>query len=220
MQTRVEVALDRLNGKLPLAGRQRTLRPEWISLHRAILQSLYDRGRAPAREDPAWLLAGTNLREALAELAARDLVVLSLDGLEVLGAYPMTTEPTPHRLAIGDRAVNAMCALDALSVAPMFGGELEIRSECRVTGEPVTIRQREEAILDASPSTVLVGIRCQRTCGGPAAHSLCRQMVFLKDEAAAEGWRASDGAGGELSSVFPLPDAVALGAAFFKPLVS
>ena len=161
MKAIVDAAVTRLNLSEELAG-----------LHRTILRSLYEKGRTPTREEGARLLSGTEIDEAFAKLGAADLVVLSADGREVVGAYPMTTENTPHRLDLEGRTVHAMCALDALSVSPMFGGLVEIHSVCRITGDPVTVRQRDRAILIAAePETAQVGVLWRVPCSRHAAHS-------------------------------------------------
>ena len=61
-----------------------------------------------------------------------------------------------------------------------------------------------------------VGIRWQQPCGA-AAHSLCRDMVFLLGEEAAEKWQQRSEIEG---SVFDLPTAVAIGSVFFRPLMT
>lgn len=208
MNPDIDGALQRLNRRLPLAQRQAALPPDALAAHRAILRSLYETSSPPHPVPSAGILD---------RLGTDDLVVLSADGTKILGAYPMTTEPTPHRLLLPGRTVHAMCAVDALSVSPMFGDELEIESTCRVTGDPVRIRQNGSAILSASPGTVLVGVRWSQPCCGHAAHSLCVEMVFLRDSQAAQDWHKSDLAD---HTVLPLADAVQFGARFFKPLVS
>ena len=216
MTSAVDAALNRLNLQLPLAARQRSLPPELAALHRAILRSLYERGRPLTCDEIAGMVAPAGADAALLRLAADDLVVLSEDRRNAVGAYPMTTEPTPHRLILAGRTVNAMCALDALSVTLMFGGEVEIRSTCRVTGQPVRIRQRGENILEAEPSGVVVGIRWQmpRTCH--AAHSMCMEMVFLASRQTALAWHGDDLAN---HSLLTLQEAIGLGASFFRPLI-
>lgn len=216
MEAYVEAALLRLNSQLPLFATQQKLPRELAALHRATLRSLFEKGRPLTRDEAAAVLHSTGVEEAFNLLAANDLVVRSKTANEIAGAYPMTTEPTPHQLVLEGRTVNAMCALDALSVTPMFGGTVEIRSKCRITKEPVAIRQNGTAIEHAAPATVLVGVRWATPCGH-AAHSMCMEMVFLKDADAAEKWH-----GGDLvnHTMFPLADAVAFGAAFFCPLVA
>jgi hypothetical protein len=127
----------------------------------------------------------------------------------------MTTEPTPHRLILPGRIVNAMCAVDALAVGAMFGGPVEIESKCRVTQEPVRVTMDGARIVSVSPEGVLVGVRWDKSCS-QAAHSLCVEMVFLRDESAAGQWSGGDR---ENHTVLSLGDAAEFGSRFFKPLV-
>src|ERR1039458_8449498 len=90
MTNAIDSTLELLNHRLPLAQRQSALSPEFAAAHRAILRSQFQTGLIP---DPKTLPQG-----ALARLRADDLVVVSKDGTRMVGAYPMTTEPTPHRL--------------------------------------------------------------------------------------------------------------------------
>jgi mercuric reductase len=189
---------------------------ELAALHRAVLRSLYERGHPPASDELAAMLREFTLRHALDRLDFDDLVVLSRDRSRILGAYPMTSEPTPHAVAIGDHVVHAMCAIDALSISPMFGGAVEIRSRCRVNPTPVLIRQHHMKIVSADPAGVLAGVRWEHSAGGHAAHSLCMEMVFLGDEDAALAWHRGDL---DAHVVLSLPEAVEFGARFFCPLV-
>lgn len=208
MTNPIDGALERLNRRLPLAQRQAALSREFATAHRAILRSQFQTGRVP---EPHTLPPG-----ALARLRADDLVVVSTDGARILGAYPMTTEPTPHRLMLRGRTIHAMCAVDALSVAALYGGEVEIESTCRVTREPVRVQMDGARIVSASPPNVRVGVRWDKASGVPAAHSLCMEMVFLRDQAAAQQWSGGDSAS---HTVLSLAEAAELGARFFQPLV-
>ena len=217
MTADIAAAIDRLHSQLPLQARQQALPPDLAAVHRGILAALATTGRPLERREIAALLTGGEDPDAvLRRLGADDLVVLNAEGTAALGAYPMTVEDTTHQLRVDGVAINAMCALDALSVASMYDKEVDIRSRCAVTGEPIHVRQRNETILEAEPSPeVRVGVRWQMpsTC---AAHSMCMEMVFLKDAATAEAWQDGDT---ENVSIFTLPEAVAFGAGFFKPLV-
>lgn len=149
--------------------------------------------------------------------AATDaLVVLDAKGGDVLGAYPMTTEETAHKVTANGNTLYAMCALDAVTVAPMFNVETKVQSRCHVTGTAVSIRQKGKEILEASPSDVRIGVRWQRLIDC-CAHVMCRQMVFLKDEATALEWLNADPVSKE---VFTLQESIAFGEAFFVPLLS
>ena len=224
-------SLNHLQKLLPLEKRQRALAPQLRMVHRAVLRSLAETGTPPRQAEIAGMLGSKQSAvHALATLGKNDLVVLNApvtldekthqlvapDAVEVLGAYPMTTEKTPHRVEINGHSVNAMCAVDALSLSPMFGQDTRIESRCHVTGAPIRIRQSGMEIMEAMPSPeVRVGIRWQSACAS-AAHTLCTEMVFLKDAQTARAWRETDPASIE---VLTLPEAIELGAAFFVPLV-
>lgn len=211
----IAAALDQLNSLLPLAARQAALAPPLRALHRDILRHFVQTGVAPAR---AGLVAASpgieDIDAALAQLAADDLVVLGPQHT-VTGAYPFTAEPRVHRVQVNGHGVHAMCALDALSVAALFDTETRIDSRCHVSGAPIVIRMQGERVLAAQPQAPWLGIRWQAT-SGCAAQSLCLEMVFLQDGATATAWRREDP---DNISIFDLPDAVAFGAAFFRPLL-
>ena len=211
----IDEAVHRLQDLLPLRERQRQLDSEFLAVHRAILCSLVETGRPLTSTEMAEMLSDRDARSALAHLSSQDLIVVDAGSGEPIGAYPMTTETTPHRLAIDGREVHAMCALDALAVSPMFGVEIRIDSQCDVSGDPVLVRQREMEILHVAPSADLhVGIHWQ-TPSDCAAHSLCRDMVFLRDRERSEEWRMA----GPSYQTFTLTDAVEIAADYFKPLL-
>jgi mercuric reductase len=200
-------------------------------VHRAILRALAETGQPPRQAEIAAMLGNKRSAvHALGVLAKNDLVILNSpiridetirqpiapENVEVVGAYPMTTAKTPHQVVIGGHSVNAMCAVDALAISPMFGQETRIESRCHFTGTPIRILQKGTEIPEASPSPdIRVGIRWQSFCEH-AAHSLCTEMVFLKDVDTARVWRDTAPASIE---IFTLPEAIELGSAFFLPLL-
>ena len=228
-------ALRRLNEFLPLKKRQQALPKPLAHVHRLILRSLAERGRPLTTDEIAAILGSrANALNALAELGSNDLVVLNTKVVrdeaahrlvlqdqeaKILGAYPMTTEKTPHKVRVGGpggQEIHAMCAVDALAIGLMFGVETCIDSKCHATGEPIYICQKGREIAAARPSGDLrVGIRWQ-TVSTCAAHTLCTEMVFLKDGPTAAGWKSKDPAAIEL---FTLPEAIEYAGAFFLPLL-
>jgi hypothetical protein len=216
MKDKVQLAVDRLGNQLPLQSRQRALPEAYAEVHRQTLRSLASLGRPLDRDEIAALLPSGNVDEALSRLGDDDLVVLDADRRKAVGAYPMTTEDTPHHLEVDGVRVNAMCALDALAVAPMYGSRVEVDSRCHVTGAPIHLEIEGERIAAATPSDgVRVGIAWQKPCGH-AAHSMCREMVFLIDEQTAHDWQGEDT---ESKSLFTLGEALDFAGRFFKPLV-
>jgi mercuric reductase len=224
--------LEHLQQILPLKKRQQALPPPLRTVHRAILTSLATTGKVPRQAEIAAMLGSKQAAvHALSVLGKNDLVILNspvrvdeqtkqpvtAEDAEVLGAYPMTTENTPHKVVFGEHSVNAMCAVDALAIGPVFGVKTRIDSKCHVTGTPIRIQQQGAEIIEANPSQeIRVGIRWQPVNNTCAAHTLCTEMIFLKDQQVAEAWSMKHGSGAD---VMTLPEAIELGVAFFTPLL-
>src|SRR5215210_2163416 len=83
---------------------------------------------------------GIEAERGLETLAREDLVHRGLDG-EITVAYPFSGWPTAHRVRFpGGHEVDAMCAIDALGIAPMFGEPIEIASRDSVSGDEIRAR--------------------------------------------------------------------------------
>ena len=212
----VSEGLERLNQLLPLKARQDALNASERDLHRKVLKSFADIGKPLTRSQIAEQTGEERVSEVLEKLAADDLIVLSGDRKEITGAYPFTVEERVHRVNINGQDVYAMCALDALSIAPMCKASTRILSRCHVTDTPVEIQMNADKILSAIPADVHVGIRWQST-SGCAAKNLCMEMVYLKDASTAQVWQQQDN---DNISIYPLGEAVEFGAAFFNPLLA
>jgi mercuric reductase len=212
----LDAALDKLNSLLPLKARQSRLEQQLRDLHIAILRNFASAGCPLSRNEVAQQLGDGDVDAALARLAADDLIVLTPDNSRIEGAYPFTAEERVHKLLVNGHTVHAMCALDALAIAPMFETATRIDSRCHVTDTPVEIHMQGEALLSARPGEVHVGIHWQGT-SGCAAQSLCMEMVFLADAETAQRWQQQDS---ENISVYELPDAVTFAAAYFRPLLA
>ena len=159
-----------------------------------------------------------DLDTALETLKALDLVVFSAQG-EAIGAYPFTMEPREHRVKVNGHRLHAMCALDALSIAPMFGLDTELTSVCRVTGDPIRIRQSAMKLDGATLSSdAQIGIAwAAASSDSCCANNLCMEMIFLRDADIAAQWLAE---APDSRECFTLPQAVEFGARFFSPLLS
>jgi len=216
MSTLADYVVARLSAVLPLASRQAALPSALRAVHRTILRSLVDHGTLPDDAQLAAIAPGHDPYLAVWTLAANDLVVVDAHG-RLTGAYPLTTERTPHVVTLNCHQLRAMCAFDALSVAPMFDTRAVVRSRCPITGEAIEIVQEGSWVVTATPSLdVQVGVwwRDPGTC---AARSFCPGVVFLRDRQAAERWQAGRGADHDFAG---LDDTVEAGARFFRPLLS
>lgn len=213
----IQAAFEKLNSQLPLKVRQDQLPSTLKTIHQKVLYSLVKQGRPPTRNELKAVLGKENIEASLQRLGTDDLVVLDAEGKYPVGAYPVTIEKTPHEILVNGHAIHAMCALDALSVAPMFDEDVIIKSICHLSQTPITIHMQGSELLEVHPTTDITnGIRWQMP-SSVAAHSMCMQMVFLKDRQTAEAWQNSDT---ENISLFTLPEAVEFGKAFFLPLLS
>src|SRR5207245_2407907 len=75
--------------------------------------------------------------DAAATLAREDLVHLDKNG-GVAVAYPFSGRPTAHEVRFENGGqVHAMCAIDALGIAPMFDQPIEISSRDPLSGDDV-----------------------------------------------------------------------------------
>lgn len=216
MSFKIEKALNRLNSILPLKERQDACGEEIKQLHRKILRSFIDLGRILTKDEMGRHFS--DLEDAVSILKEKDMVVFSDDGKPV-GAYPFTMDQREHIVQVGNNRIYAMCALDALSVSPMFGVKSQVSSRCRVTGDPVNIKQSPEKIENIDEvSDVHFGIMwAAADADSCCADSLCLEMMFLKDKVIADPWLLEDPDNRE---VFTLQEAVEFGGRFFRPLVS
>ena len=80
---------------------------------------------------------GLDGKDALTKLAHDDLIHVDENG-EVIVAYPFSGRPTAHKVRFeSGHEAYAMCAIDALGIAPMFDQPIEIASTDPLTGEAV-----------------------------------------------------------------------------------
>jgi hypothetical protein len=122
---------------------------------------------------------GLDPDQALAALARDDLVHTDRDRRPVV-AYPFSARERGHRVLIDEtHEVEAMCAIDALGIAPMLGLPIEVRSRDPISGGDVHIRLRpgEKAGWHPQEAVVLAG----STCGdGPSFGGCCDVLNFFE----------------------------------------
>lgn len=173
--------------KLGAARRARLSEPE-RELYFWILRHFATRGRpsnAAIRDAAAGL--GLEGESALGKLAHEDLVHLDGGG-EVAVAYPFSGRPTAHRVRFpnGQKAY-AMCAIDALGIAPMFAQRIEVESRDPVSGETIGAYVAPDGAAEwwPEPAVVVAGaVRSQ----GDACCGCCPVLNFFASSANAERW--------------------------------
>jgi hypothetical protein len=155
---------------------------------------------------------GVDVEGALETLAREDLVHLGRDG-EIAVAYPFSGGPTAHtvRFSSGHEAY-AMCAIDALGVAPMFDAPIEIVSRDPLTGDEIRARLAPDGDGDwqPKPTVVAAGVLDRH---GDACSGCCPVLNFFASPANAERWlHEHPQVRGQVVSI---PDASAAGRAVF-----
>jgi hypothetical protein len=178
-----------------------------------ILRRFAARGRpssAQVREEAKRL--GTNVERALESFAREDLVHLDADG-EIAVAYPFSGRLTAHRVRFRSGSeIDAMCAIDALGIAPMFDEPIEITSRDPVTGDEISVRLAPgaEGAWQPESAVVVAGsvAGAQDACCG-----CCDVLNFFASSESAERWLAGhpEVAGRQIS----IPTAIAAGRAVF-----
>ncbi len=191
-------------------------------VRRAILAAYPRTGRAPSTNELALTtgFATDQVRDLIAKLKARDMVVLDRDGTTLTGAYPFIDRATEHRVELGETVLHAMCAIDALGTGAMLDTDVAIESACRSCGTPIRIetRDRGAGLADHSPRSAVVwsGVQYSNSC---AADSLCTVMAFFCTDEHLQSWRDAQDRktkGFRLS----MDEGLQVGKAIFMPLLA
>jgi len=131
-------------------------------LGRRILRAFADRGGPILVED--LVRADDVARSALVALDEADIVRVREGKIDM--AYPFSASPTTFvvRLANGSERF-ACCATDALSIAPMLGQRVEIRSRCHHCGMPLALSATPDAPESGAEGVMLwLGARGDERC--------------------------------------------------------
>jgi hypothetical protein len=200
-----------------LAARSARLAVGTRSVYQAVLRGFATAGRPP---EPTELEAvarpfGLAVGQVLTELVATDLVGLDDVG-RIRMAYPFSTGPTPHVVAIaGGVRVYSMCAVDALGIPPMLGADAVISSADPLTGAPVRVTFSSGLASWDPPDAVLYVGRTD--CAGSTEQVCCSYLNFFVDPASAGQWASQHPE--VTGSILDQAQAETLGAETFGPLL-
>jgi hypothetical protein len=163
-------------------------------VHQVILRDFAANGVPPTAADlnPAVTYSARTTAEVLTALHEADAIRLTADG-QIAVAYPFSSTPTRHRVHIGDPGagvdVYAMCAIDALGMAPMLSRDTRIESVDVTTGQPVTVTTtRGRATWQPPAAVVFIGADAG---GGPSADCCCDYLNFFADHTTAQAWTST-----------------------------
>jgi hypothetical protein len=149
-------------------------------------------------------------------LAREDLIHVDASGRPVV-AYPFSAKRRGHRVLIdGERWVEAMCAIDALGIAPMLALAIEIYSRDRLTGGEIWVRldPTEGAWWEPKEAVVLAGSAC---CDGPSFRGCCDVLNFFENRENAERYLAKNPS--VSGHPIALPEAIEAGRIVFGDLL-
>lgn len=176
--------------KLGPARHARLTEPE-RELYFWILRRFATSGRPSSAETRAAAeRLGLEAEHALATLAREDLVHRGRDG-EIAVAYPFSGRPTAHRIRFPrGHEVDAMCAIDALGIAPMFGQPIEIVSRDPLTGDEIAAQVEPNGEVCWSPESAVV-VAGAMAADGDSCQGCCPVLNFFVSPATAERWLAN-----------------------------
>jgi hypothetical protein len=107
----------------------------------------------------------------------------------ILVAYPFSGRATAHRVQLEGREVYAMCAIDALGIAPMLGERIAIASRDPLTGEEIRVELEPDGRGQWYPQEAVVV--SGTTGGGESCDCCCPVLNFFASATNAEGWLAA-----------------------------
>jgi hypothetical protein len=168
-------------------------------LFRALVDSYLETGRLP---DSEW-------SGHLEELAAEDWVALDSAG-KVSVLYPFSLEPGGIEVRLGGVVRQAMCAIDALGIAPMLATDVQVRCACPLSGSPLSVDVSAVGKAAADPAGIVI---VRRRASGPAHLNRCSATRFFRSERDAAIWCDEHGQSDDV--VLSLDDASAEATAIF-----
>jgi alkylmercury lyase len=157
-------------------------------LHFWILRRFANEGAQP-RVDlrAAARKLGLEVDTAFEMLAREDLIHRGTDG-EIEVAYPFSGRPTIHRVRFpGGHEVDAMCAIYAFGIAPMFAEQVDIEPRDPATGDEIHVRVAPDGPVEWSPQSAVVVAGASRSQGN-ACSGCCPVLNFFASAANAERW--------------------------------
>jgi hypothetical protein len=182
-----------------------------------ILDRYASHGRPSSAEtDAAAARLGIDPAEAWDALAREDLVHLGSDG-EIAVAYPFSGRPTAHRVRLPNgNAVFAMCAIDALGMAPMLDEPVEIMSTDPLSGDEILVRLAPDATAAWEPASAVV-VAGALDPEGNACARCCAVLNFFASVETAERWL--EGHQEVRGLTISMTDAISAGEAVFEGIL-
>jgi predicted NBD/HSP70 family sugar kinase len=152
-----------------------------------------------------------DIDEAVAALARDDLVHVDETGA-VTVAYPFSARARGHEVAVGGHVVQAMCAIDALGIAPMLDQPIEVRSHDPISGSEIRVNANPDGAAAWQPETAVV-LAGRSACEGPSYCGCCDVLNFFETTENAQRYLREKG--GVEGMPISIREAAAAGRAIF-----
>jgi alkylmercury lyase len=189
---------------------------------RNVLQLFAMLGRSPriGEVESAVNLDQERLAPVLRQLQRRDLLVFDEATGSVAYAYPFTGSKTKHQVHLGERVLNALCAVDALGVGAMYRQDISIDSSCPYCAAEIRIATRQigTGLDSVSPESAVVWYDTSYS-GGSAATSCCPSIAFFCSDDHLQRWLAAHAAQRHGYRLSP-DEALEMGRALFGPVLA
>jgi hypothetical protein len=217
-----EALLARDRSRIGLVERwDQALGPLQDRVWRTVLELFARSGRPPLLQEigEETGLSPENLRTLVADLEAHDLLGSDPSADLVLYAYPFTDNQTVHRVRLRGRKLHAVCAIDALGIAAMFGTDVVIESSCRVCGGGIEIGTARNGKVLSHARPVGAVVWYDLAYSGCAAVSCCQSIAFFCSEPELQQWVSTQNPqcrGYRLT----LDEALQVGRALFEPVLA
>ena len=196
---------------IALLGRAQELSRGAHGLYRLLVEQYLATGALPTA---AALAAAPGLDPGRVDALLDELVAGDWAGRDQGGAltvlYPFSVARTGVRVWVRQVERHAMCAIDALGVAPMLGEAVAIAGACPHCAAPLLVSVTPAGVASSRPAGVAV---VHRRAPGPAHRARCPATRFACSEDHGYRWLTDRGGGEDV--VLPLDAAFARGRALF-----
>lgn len=212
----------RMTARSGLLGKwSHTLETSEDTVWRTVLRLYAAKGRPPNVDEIAATtgIDGGRVGALLRKLQLRDLVGLGAGAETIWLAYPFTERATGHRVELDGHVLNALCAIDALGVAAMYGSDVTVESQCRSCGETIRVTTADAGRALRSVSHPGAVVWYDFAYGDSAASSCCPAIAFFCSDGHLQRWldsQASPRTGARLD----MNEALDVGRAIFGPVLA
>jgi len=165
--------------------------PAARAVYRVLVGELLTSGAVADAQALAWQtgLGVDEIPDALAELSSADWIGRATGG-QIVAIYPFSPAATAIIVQFDGLERYAMCAVDALGVAPMLDQPVQIRAQCPTCLAAIQIAARPDRIaLRHPPSTIVI----RRRSSGPAHLNRCSATRFACSPEHAQSWIDTNG---------------------------